>query len=313
MASRGPQPLPLPAGYRIAGLAVRSDFVIPGAIPERGNGLVDVAIRLCADTGAADNPCWCDPLIIAAPQDFTFRPLPGLAFRIRDGGEIALARPPGIADSDVQTFLLGSAWGVLSHQRGLLPLHCSAVGLDGRAFAFTGPSGAGKSTLAAGLSVHGFAHVCDDVCILDPADADMAVQPMPKALKLRRDAAAALGLPCGSVISTLVEKYTVAPPRVAFCAPLRLAALYVLQESGSDAPAITELRGGAAQFRALHGAIYRREWLSLLREQGALFSDLAALARRIRLFRFSRPRDFRRFAEGAALLGEHITAIAAED
>jgi hypothetical protein len=212
----------------------------------------------------------------------------------------------------MHTYLTGSAWGVLCHQRGLVPLHCGVVGLDGRAFAFTGPSGAGKSTLAAGLSGRGFAHVCDDVCVVDPARADLTVRPMPKTLRLRRDAAASLGLACGAPVSSLIEKYAVVPPRAAAGAPLRLAALYVLDED-PGAPAITPLRGGAAQFQALLAGVYRSEWLSLLRDPRELFAILAALARRIMLFRFSRPRDLGRFAEGAALLETHIATIAAQE
>jgi hypothetical protein len=48
----------------------------------------------------------------------------------------------------------------------LLPIHASAVEIDGRAIAFTGPSGAGKSTLAATFHDHGYRVIADDVCVI---------------------------------------------------------------------------------------------------------------------------------------------------
>ena len=42
---------------------------------------------------------------------------------------------PGASSRNVRVFLLGSAFGALLHQRGLLPLHANAVEVDGRAVA----------------------------------------------------------------------------------------------------------------------------------------------------------------------------------
>ena len=52
----------------------------------------------------------------------------------------------------VRLYLLGTCMGALLFQRKLLPLHGSAVVINGKAYAFVGDSGAGKSTLAAAFS-----------------------------------------------------------------------------------------------------------------------------------------------------------------
>ena len=70
---------------------------------------------------------------------------------------------------DIGLFLFGSPWAALALQRGLLPLHASAVSRAGTVHAFNGVSGAGKSTLAAALGGYGLPFFVDDLLLLDPA------------------------------------------------------------------------------------------------------------------------------------------------
>ena len=86
-------------------------------------------------------------------------------FRIRGGSEIVVNPAQGADACDIRLFLLGSAFGVLLHQRGMLPLHANVLERDGLAIGFLGPSGAGKSTLAGYLGKHGFRVLGDDVCV----------------------------------------------------------------------------------------------------------------------------------------------------
>ena len=48
-------------------------------------------------------------------------------------------------------------------QRKILPLHGSAIAIEGKAYAIVGESGAGKSTLAASLLSRGYKLLSDDV------------------------------------------------------------------------------------------------------------------------------------------------------
>ncbi len=90
------------------------------------------------------------------------------------------------AASDVSTFLLGSVFGALCHQNGLLPLHASSVRSGGGVTAFLGDSGAGKSTMAACLQERGYGIVSDDICVLEDRTAEMKVIPLAGWLKLWR-------------------------------------------------------------------------------------------------------------------------------
>jgi hypothetical protein len=111
-------------------------------------------------------------------------------YRIRDGREITVEPEPDSTQRNVRLFLLGSAIGVLCHQRGLLPLHANAIVANGSAVAFVGGSGAGKSTLAAHFSRAGYQVLCDDICVVscDESGRPFAWPGLPR-LKLWQEAA----------------------------------------------------------------------------------------------------------------------------
>jgi hypothetical protein len=294
--------------YVIAGLKVTSDVAMPTATPsEIPFHASDVTIRIEPGPLAVADATYRDHQIEAAKQDFLFRAMEGLAFQIRNGREIIISRNGKVTDSDVALFLVGSAWGVLCHQRGLLPLHCSAIEVGNKAVAFTGPSGAGKSTLAAGFLQRGYRHLCDDVCIVDLSGKTVSVLPMPKGVKLWRDATDALTLERGPLISSIenLDKHYVAIPGTEIKEPRELSALYVLAEAGGTAPAIEPLRR-ADCFREVGASIYLCEWLCLLRDRLEIFKMVSDVAQRVRVFRFSRQRDISRFEQGMQMLEKHM-------
>ena len=85
---------------------------------------------------------------------------------IAAGREIVFEIEPGFSERDAAAFVLGSAFGILLHQRGALVLHGAAVAKNGRSIAIYGYSGAGKSTLAAALCGDGCSFVADDICVV---------------------------------------------------------------------------------------------------------------------------------------------------
>jgi len=115
--------------------------------------------------------------------------IPGVGrFYVKNGASIVVEREPNVAPPDVSTFLLGSVFGALCHQNGLLPLHASSVRSGDGATAFLGDSGAGKSTMAACLQERGYGIVSDDICVLEAeaGTGEMRVIPLAGWLKLWR-------------------------------------------------------------------------------------------------------------------------------
>jgi len=296
----------------IAGLEVASELPIPAATYSGGDptAQADVTIRLGERLRSIPNARIQNAWIEVGEQEFLLRPKEGLAFLIRDGREITVSRTPEISDGDVYLFLVGSVWGILCHQRRLLPLHCSAIESEGRAIAFTGPSGAGKSTLAAGLSKRGYSHICDDVSIVELSGSVVQLQPMPKGIKLWGDTTEALNLARGAAISSdgQWDKYYVSVPEYGGQNQLEISALYVLTSDHVEEPSISEVTG-SWRFQEILMSLYRYEWLCMMRDPADVFQQVAEVVKALRVFRFSRPRDMSRFDEGLRLLERHMRTI----
>ena len=300
--------------YMIAGLEVASEIELPMASPKMpaGGGRADVTIRFGEMPHANGKAVTPDSWLEKTDDGIAFRPKSGLSFLIRDGRQIIISRSDEIADDDVHLFLVGSVWGVLCHQRHLLPLHCSAVACDGQAVAFTGDSGAGKSTLAAGLSQLGYAHVCDDVSVIEASESATRLMPMPKGLKLWCDAAEALGIQTGPAVSEVEQlgKFYVSVPSYGEADPLPLKVLYLLTEEAQREPTIEALEG-SRRFEVLYSSVYRNEWLGLMRDPAEIFRYVTELATKIRVFQFARPRDLSKFDDGLKVLEAHMRAVRA--
>ena len=94
-------------------------------------------------------------------------------YLVSGGCEITVEPHPAADAKDVRLFLLGSAMGALLHQRGVWPLHGSAVAIQHGAVLFVGAKGSGKSTLAGAFHQRGFQVLSDDVCAVTVGDDGM--------------------------------------------------------------------------------------------------------------------------------------------
>jgi hypothetical protein len=84
-------------------------------------------------------------------------------FSINNGNKISLSPLEEYDENLVRLYILGICMGVILMQRGILPLHGSAIAINGKAYAFVGNSGAGKSTLASCFLNQGYKFLSDDV------------------------------------------------------------------------------------------------------------------------------------------------------
>jgi hypothetical protein len=230
-------------------------------------------------------------------------------FLVRSGNEILVDPAPSSDDGDVRSYLLGTAFGVLCHQRGITPLHASAINVTDGFVAFVGDSGAGKSTLAAALARRGHQVVADDVCFLR-VDSNGDIRAWPGVARIRLWEAAMQILGCdGPGIEQEILGYNkyfipVVQPRN-LNQPRRLRRVYVLNDTLSATNSVTRLQGSAT-LEVLLQNVYRMGLAEYLGYKPNAFKVCTKAACQVSVFRFSRPKDFDALEETVEFLENHL-------
>ncbi len=181
--------------YRLGGMTLVSEIALPElpAVPHEHSTQHRVSIRLGAVADRLPNAVELDPYCFATSAQYLLC-IQGIARYLVSNGEQIVVDPDANALLlDVRAYLLGSIFVVLCQQRGLLPLHASAVGGESGVVAFVARSGQGKSTMAAQLSQRGFRVLADDVCLIDTTKDAALVIPTAPWLKLWRNSLENLG------------------------------------------------------------------------------------------------------------------------
>ena len=298
--------------YLISGLHVCSELELPGAIPEAFQAAAaDVSIRrgpvpMALDGATARGPTW-----EMAAEIFLLR-VPRLArFRITAGRDIAVEIEPGVSDHDAAGFVLGTAFGILLHQRGALALHGAAVAKDGRAVAICGASGVGKSTLAAALCRGGCAFVTDDICVVGlDASGRPLVLPDGRQLKLWKESIDRLDLAelRGEAVRESFEKYYINPPD-ARAPPTPLSAVYVLREARPPLKRGIESLALPDAMRTLDYEAYRPGLRVKIGQKPEMLVRAAAVLGHAKMFLLIRPLGFEQLAETVAELRAHWDSL----
>ena len=213
-------------------------------------------------------------------------------YLIIQGKKIVIHRAPGAHDDEVRLFLFGSAFGALLHQRGLLPVHGSAIEVRGGAVLFVGPSGQGKSTLAGAFHQRGYRIIADDVCVVSTANGELPlVYPGFPRLKLWSDTLEKLGKsPQGLHKITPVMEKRHLPLDTGFCAtPRPLLRIYELTTTDTQEFELIRLRG-IDKLVTIIEHTYRPEFLAGADRKKLHFLQCAAAVRQAAVSRVTRPR-----------------------
>jgi len=292
--------------YIAFGLRICSEIECEQLLP--GAGQADVEIRL------GHVP---DSLESATPQGILYQCVTGklllnidrvARYLVSDGNEI-LIHPAPDADLDaIRLFLFGSAFGALLHQRGILPLHGSAIITPRGAVVFAGLSGCGKSTIACAFHRKGYPVLADDLCAIDTGDS-VRVMPGNPFLMLWADALQQMGLDRHGLrpARSELEKY-ILPLGEGFsteAAPVH--ALYIIEATNSDLSAPTSIKG-LRKIEALARSTYRPHFVEDMNLEGGHLRRITALAKRVAVRQINRPRSPSRLHELVDLLEEDFGA-----
>ncbi|KIL49375.1 aldolase [Jeotgalibacillus soli] len=162
--------------YKVFGLTVASDILMPELIQvylESGNS--DIAVekedlsRQWAEHAEANKYFYVE-------ENLTMFQIPKVAtFLIQNGNEILVSPMENTQEDQLRLYILGTCMGAILMQRKILPLHGSAIAIDGQAYAIVGASGAGKSTLASALLSKGYQLLSDDVIPVTLSEANIPI------------------------------------------------------------------------------------------------------------------------------------------
>lgn len=237
----------------------------------------------------------------------------GLRFLVEGGERIRYTAPDDFGPLDLRAFLLGTAWLALALQRGLLPLHASAVVCNDDVYAFTGPSGMGKSTLTAAISACGYDFFGDDVLLLAPPAPRFGDEVRCYAyqdLKLWQHGAALAGVRCGGLVREAAgyDKRYAELPRRYRCPVGRLKSLYVLRRSlpRPEVHAAVEPLLGRLSIETLYRAILHKNLAKTIVSPSRFSKWVAASVQSVDVYRFHRPMVDDRFDEALRKIAEAL-------
>lgn len=234
----------------------------------------------------------------------------GMAFHYRRGDGVTVDRADDADPADEALFLHGNVYAAVACINGLMPLHASAVAVNGKVVAFTGPTGAGKSTLVAALSQLGLPLFCDDTLLLQVApDGTATCLPGHKRMKLWPDSVELTGSSALEEVSASYAKFYVTPAGGDVAEPLPLGALVFLEEGApATGPALIPVTGGEKIAR-LDDDHYTRDLFDQVtrHSRAERFALHARIARHLTVWRYVRALDRANFWPTTRYLAETLS------
>jgi hypothetical protein len=284
--------------FRLGGLAIGSELPLPG-LPEVEARSIDVSIRIGEAPSMLSDAIEIEAGCLANADEY-LHTVPGVAvFYLRGGCDIIVQPLDFSRLGEIRSFLHSVIFAVMFFRRGLLPLHASAVKVQGRVFAFMGMSGAGKSSLAAYLGRRGYQVIADDLTLLNRTKNGITkVTPCAPWLKLWQDALDGFGMPREG-LNPVAGKHTKYLLPLADAASdvdqsLPLGGLFVLETGTADAVELLPLAGAAA-VTALMDYTYPRPLVHKLRGDAELFKRCGDVLGTVPVSTFRRPWDLASF------------------
>lgn len=274
--------------YQAFGLNFISEFEIPEFVPVQSD-MNDIFIKQGFVPENITNAQKEGVRFQARNNEFLLN-VDGLArYYIRNGNEIIVQTSKKQIDKEVRLFLLGSALGALFIQRGLLPVHGSAIKTGDSACIFSGLSGVGKSSIIAGFIQKGFKFLADDISLINK---DLNIVPGFPFLKVWDDVLQELKIESNSLnqVRPGIKKYHLPVDNNFYIEPLPVDKIFILTVKNTPGFEYEEIKG-IAKFNVLRNNTYRYRFISGLDKQKDHFSVLNKLIAKTKVYRVSRPQN----------------------
>jgi len=274
--------------YSIYGLRIHTEIACPGLPSDpQPDGNPDVTIRLLPPVPEASESLE-NGYYEVRPGVFRLEMRGVGRYLVEDGSRISVEPSEGASADQVRLFLLGSVIGALLYQRGLFPLHGSAVETRWGAMIFVGAQGVGKSTLAAQFFRRGYRLLSDDVCAVTTSLGTLQVLPALAQLRLCADAYERLDSLQDAHFH--IDKFVVSMNESYCPNPAPLKAIHVLADQEDGDPEFEVLRGFDRVQRLLEN-LYRPQFLKGQETQSDLMRLAGQIAQKAPIVTVSRKRD----------------------
>ncbi|CAN7294541.1 aldolase [Paenibacillus sp. LjRoot56] len=278
--------------FQAFGLSIRSDLHLPelSLISDiQGDADVEVVI---ADLSKLWSELVPDNQSILFHEDkVIFRVYDTAIFLIQDGNRITISPVNHAEESKIRLYLLGTCMGAILMQRRILPLHGSAIAIDGKAYAIVGHSGAGKSTLASAFINHGYSLLSDDVIPItfDSSDKPMVTPAYPQQ-KLWQESLTHFGMEASHYdpIFQRETKYTIPVPANFTTETLPLAAVFELVKYDGEQVSIQQIPKLTGLSRLFYHT-YRQSFLAPLGLMDWHFTTSARMVEHMDIYQLNRP------------------------
>ncbi len=215
-------------------------------------------------------------------------------FRITNGNKISFnTEKNNIKTNDIKTFLLGSVFGAILIQRGLLVLHGNALEKNGEAIICLGHTGAGKSTLAYALVKKGWKLLSDDLVVVSD---DFLVLPGIPRIKLWQDATKEFKINTKNLIKVRdgIDKFIWVPAENQISQnQVKLSKIFVLTNqtsTKSEDNIITRIESEKISLLILRNNSFRPRFVKGLKKEGKNFLRLAKLQKISPIFKLNLPK-----------------------
>jgi hypothetical protein len=295
--------------YLLCGLRVRSALPLR-ELPQwsgSADATVDVTIAEGWVADRLDDPVLPGRFVMVGTDGSVLLHIPDLVrLLVRNGREIRVEILRRDAEEGWRLFLLGAGFHYLCHQRGLFPLHAASLRIGGRIVAVAGHSGSGKSTLAWALTQRGHQLLSDDVTVLRTSpEAPPVTLPAWPRLKLWRDALDRFGIAAADLarVRDGMEKYDLCPQAEIAPAPAPLDGIIMLDKG---AEVVLLRQSPMAAVPMVRSFVHRDRVALHLGRKAALFTQAAAIARFVPVWRLVRPMEFDCLDRTVAIIEERL-------
>jgi hypothetical protein len=278
--------------YQAFGLNIKSEFSLPELFKAENLGNIDVVIERKDLSNQWNNWAEAGKNYITRGSEVLFQVPNTSLFSIQEGSRIAVSPMNAASEDKIRLYLLGTCMAILLMQRKFIPLHGSAVAINGKAYAFVGERGAGKSTIASAFIKDGYKLLTDDIIsVTNQKDNEPYVIPSYPQQKLWQESLKEFGLEFEGFkpLFDRETKYAVPVEKEFHSEPLPLAGVFELIKVPEVENISIKPIEGLGRLHILYAHTFRQFLLNRIGIREWHFHTTALFAQKLDIYQMKRP------------------------